>query len=149
MKTRVLAMLALTTLLLSLGTSPALAQGSVSMEDDFFSPATETISVGQSVTWTNNGNNTHTTTGGAWDSGIMNPGDTFSYTFNSAGTFDYQCDIHVAQGMVGTVIVQAGNGDGTLPPTGPSDRSGPFIAIGLVLLLAGAVALFALRRRPA
>jgi len=148
LKTRVLAMLALTTLLLSLGTSPALAQGSVSMEDDFFSPATETINVGETVTWTNNGDNSHTTTGADWDSGVVSPGGSFSFTFNSAGTFDYVCQIH-PPGMVGTIIVQAGNGDGTLPPTGPSDRSGPFIAIGLALLLGGAVALFALRRRAA
>jgi LPXTG-motif cell wall-anchored protein len=147
---RLFALSGMVALLLSLGTGPALAQGSVSMEDNFFSPVTETISVGQSVTWTNNGNNPHTTTAnnGDWDSGVMNSGDTFSFTFNSAGTFDYVCQIHVAEGMVGTIIVQAGDGgDGTLPPTGPSARSGPFVLVGLALLVGGAVVLLALRRR--
>jgi LPXTG-motif cell wall-anchored protein len=149
LKTRLLALFAVVTLVLAVGASPALAQGSVSMEDNFFSPATETISVGQSVTWTNNGGNPHTSTGPGWDSGIVNPGGSFTFTFNSAGTFDYQCDIHVAEGMVGTVIVQAAGGDGTLPPTGPSSRSGPFVIIGLALLLGGATVLLAMRRRRA
>jgi LPXTG-motif cell wall-anchored protein len=150
LKTRLFALFAVVTLVLSLGAGPALAQGSVSTEDNFFSPATVTIGVGETVTWTNNGANIHTATGSGFDSGFMDPGDSFSFTFNSAGTFDYICEIHVALGMTGTVVVQApGQGDGTLPPTGPSGRSGPFVVIGLALLLAGATVLLALRRRRA
>jgi LPXTG-motif cell wall-anchored protein len=149
LKTRLLALFALVTLVLAIGAGPALAQGSVSMEDNFFSPATETITVGQSVTWTNNGAVDHTSTGPTWASGTVNPGESFTFTFNSAGTFDYQCDFHVAEGMVGTVVVQAAGGDGTLPPTGPSSRSGAFVLIGLALLLGGATVLLAMRRRRA
>jgi LPXTG-motif cell wall-anchored protein len=131
------------TLVMSAG--PALAQGSVSMEDNFFSPAAETITVGQSVTWTNNGVSIHTATGPGFDSGFMDPGDSYSFTFNSEGTFDYVCTIHSSLGMVGTVTV-VGVGD-PLPATGPGGRTGAFIGIGLALLLGGGAVLFALRRR--
>jgi hypothetical protein len=37
----------------------------------------------------------------------MNPGDTFQFTFTSAGTFPYHCNLHAGVGMVGTVIANA------------------------------------------
>jgi plastocyanin len=54
----------------------------------------------------NNDSIAHTSTanGGAWNSGTMAPGASFSTTFSSAGTFQYHCTIH--PGMVGTVTVQ-------------------------------------------
>ena len=54
-----------------------------------FSPETLTISVGDTVTWTNKESATHTATadGGEFDSGNLGNGDTFSYTFTTAGTF--------------------------------------------------------------
>jgi LPXTG-motif cell wall-anchored protein len=149
LKTRLLAPFVVVTLVLALGMTSAYAQAAVSMEDNFFSPATVTIGVGETVTWTNNGAAPHTSTGPTWDSGTVNPGGSFSFTFNTAGTFDYICEFHVALGMTGTVVVQAAGGDGTLPPTGPSGRSGPFVLIGLALLLGGAAVLLAMRRRRA
>jgi plastocyanin len=58
------------------------------------------------VTWTNNDSTTHTSTSnnGAWNSGGIAPGRSFSQTFQTAGTFVYHCSIH--PGMVGTVTVQ-------------------------------------------
>jgi LPXTG-motif cell wall-anchored protein len=149
LKSRVVAALAVTALVSALGVGPAFAQASVSMEDNFFSPAAVTITVGESVTWTNNGVALHTSTGPGWDSGAVGPGGSFSFTFNSAGTFDYVCTFHEVLGMVGTVTVLAAGGNGTLPPTGPSSRSGPFVAFGVALLLGGAAVLLALRRRRA
>jgi plastocyanin len=59
------------------------------------------------VTWTEVGPTEHNTVSKAdtplWESDIMQPGDTFSYVFNDAGTFDYWCTIHPE--MLGTVIV--------------------------------------------
>jgi plastocyanin len=54
----------------------------------------------------NNDTTTHTSTGsnGAWDSGSIAPGASFSRTFPAAGSFTYHCTIH--PGMVGTVTVQ-------------------------------------------
>ena len=76
-----------------------------------FSPATITIKVGTTVTWTNNTGAPHTVTsddGTTFDSGVSNPiaanGGTFSFTFTKAGTFTYHCQIHPF--MKATVIVQ-------------------------------------------
>ena len=76
-----------------------------------FSPATITIKVGTTVTWTNNTSAPHTVTsddGTTFDSGLNTPiganGGTFSFTFTKAGTFTYHCQIHPF--MKATVIVQ-------------------------------------------
>jgi plastocyanin len=39
---------------------------------------------------------------------IVNPGDTFSFTFAAPGTYSYYCQIHGGpggQGMAGTVVI--------------------------------------------
>lgn len=76
----------------------ATAQGAVqvSIANFAFDPPTIEIPVGTTVTWTNNDTAGHTTTStdGAWDSKILNTGDSFSYTFDEAGTFPYVCSLH-------------------------------------------------------
>jgi len=140
-------------LTLAVGGPASAATTGVSEVDFDFVPATVTIGVGDTVLWTNNSSDVHTSTGGSWDSGTMNPGATFSHTFSSAGTFPYHCTFHQSLGMVGTVIVQAGGGGGggggTLPSTGISDSAAPFVWVGLLFLLAGGALLFVLRRRRA
>jgi plastocyanin len=71
-----------------------------------FSPNTITVSAGETITWTNKDNVAHTVTSNTplFDSGSMGNGATFSFTFPSAGTFDYHCTFHA--GMTGTVIVK-------------------------------------------
>ncbi|WP_170971206.1 cupredoxin domain-containing protein [Ilyomonas limi] len=71
-----------------------------------FAAATITINKGTKVTWTNNDNMTHTVTAddGSFDSGDLNKGDTYSYTFGSTGTFAYHCSFH--SGMTGSVVVK-------------------------------------------
>lgn len=58
-----------------------------------------------SVRWGNADGTTHTVTadGGAFNSGNIGSGKTFSHTFAATGTFDYHCTIHPT--MVGTIIV--------------------------------------------
>lgn len=71
-----------------------------------FSPATLTINVGESVTWTNNQNVPHTITsdsGTELSSSNLGNGQTYSHTFNAAGTYNYHCSIHSI--MKGTIIV--------------------------------------------
>lgn len=89
--------------------APADATGdvAVSIIDFGFDAATVEVPVGTTVTWTNDGDVIHTTTSkdGLWDSAIMNSGDTFSYTFEDVGTFDYLCSLHPS--MVGTIVVTA------------------------------------------
>lgn len=64
------------------------------------------VKAGTTVTWENRDNTQHTTTSTAsppiWDSGILNPGQQFSETFNTPGTFPYICNVHP---MAGTVVV--------------------------------------------
>ena len=82
------------------------APGAVAMRDNLFRPAVDTIAVGGTVTWTNEGTNAHTSTGqnGLWDSGIVNPGQSFSRAFPQAGTFAYVCTLH--PGMNETLLVR-------------------------------------------
>jgi len=147
----VVALMGLAMLLtLAVGGPASAATFGVSEVDFDFVPATITIGVGDSVLWTNNGASPHTSTGGSWNSGTMNPGATFSHTFNSAGSFPYVCQFHESLGMVGTVVVQAGGGGGgSLPSTGIGDSAVPFVWVGLLFLVAGGTVLFFLRRRRA
>jgi plastocyanin len=66
----------------------------VSIVDFSFMPDRLRVRVGDSVTWTNNGDAPHTSTSLGWNSGILQPGDTFTFTFNSLGRFMYRCNIH-------------------------------------------------------
>jgi plastocyanin len=89
-------------------TSPTTSSSgsAVTISNFAFSPETLPIKVGTKVTWTNNDSVTHTVTSdnGVFNSGSLSPNATFSYTFNSAGTFNYHCSIHTS--MKGTIIVQ-------------------------------------------
>jgi plastocyanin len=98
--------------------------GAVKMTDaNKFDPDTVTITKGGTVTWTNSSTMMHSVTddpakaankadallpdgGAAWDSGILNPGATFTHTFDVAGTYKYFCVPHEALGMLGTITVQ-------------------------------------------
>jgi len=84
---------------------------SVSIQNFAFSPATITVPVGTTVTWTNKDSVAHTVTSrnGTFDSGTLHQGDTFQFTFNSPGTYDYYCTIHPS--MTGRVIVTSQAGE--------------------------------------
>ena len=95
--------------------TPTNGQALVVMRNLAFNPSTTNIHVGQKVVWRNDDSVPHTTTSGScsgntctpmpgWDSGTLNPGQSFSFTFNTAGTFTYYCRIHGAM-MQGTVRV--------------------------------------------
>jgi copper-containing nitrite reductase len=74
-----------------------------------FSPATITVVIGvnNTVVWTNRDSSPHTVTSAtkAFDSGNLNAGDTFTFTFTAPGTYQYVCSYH--PWMKGTVIVKA------------------------------------------
>lgn len=76
-----------------------------------FDPSTITVTTGTTITWTNKDAIGHSVTSdtGVFDSGIINASGTFSYTFDTAGTFTYHCKVHST--MTASVIVK-------LPTTG-------------------------------
>jgi len=79
----------------------------VKINNFVFSPATLTIKVGDSVTWTNNDNTQHTVTsdtGSELASSTLAKGQTYSHIFNTAGTYDYHCSIHTS--MKAKIIVE-------------------------------------------
>jgi nitrite reductase (NO-forming) len=92
------------------GPSVSIQPGSaVNTTSTFYSPTTITVVIGvnNTITWVNNDDATHTVTDtGVFDSGLINAGQSWSYTFTQAGTFNYHCTIH--PWMTGTVIVKSG-----------------------------------------
>jgi LPXTG-motif cell wall-anchored protein len=138
----------------------AAASTGVTISDFQFAPASVTVNVGDTVTWTNNGPTPHsaTSSSGVFDTGIMDAGQSGSHTFTEAGTFAYICTPH--PNMHGTVVVQAaaaddGTGDDTgTTPTDSQVDDGPalpstgmdvggLLVLGLATLALGAY----LRRR--
>jgi len=87
---------------------PAVSAGEakINISGFAFDPATITIKVGGTVTWTNQDSVAHTVAAddSSWTSSNLGEGGTFSHTFDTAGTFTYRCSIHPT--MKGTVIVQ-------------------------------------------
>jgi plastocyanin len=75
----------------------------IDIVDFAFSEAEITVAPGTTVTWMNTGVAPHTVTGLPQESGTIDPGQSFSYTFDTAGTFTYQCAFHPQ--MKATVIV--------------------------------------------
>jgi len=76
------------------------------MNNSVFEPSSITVSKGTTITWTNKESMIHTVTSDSlfFNSGDMNKNITFSYTFNTAGTYKYRCIYH--SNMKGTVTVQ-------------------------------------------
>lgn len=71
-----------------------------------FNPSTITVAKGTTVTWTNKDNIDHTVSsndGTSFDKNPLSPGNSFSYTPATAGTFAYHCKIHTS--MTATLIV--------------------------------------------
>ena len=81
--------------------------GEVVMKGIKFVPPKITVAAGDTVTWTNEDTVGHDVTGDSFssgDSGGLQNGDTFKFTFKKAGTFDYVCTVH--PGMEGSVTVK-------------------------------------------
>ena len=98
-------------------TSVSIVSGASSLTDTAYSPNPIQVSVGAAVTWTNNDAQPHTVTSGSngqpdnkFNSSpnftpLLNPGQTFSFTFTEAGEYPYFCLLH--PNMVGTVNVSS------------------------------------------
>jgi plastocyanin len=72
-----------------------------------FNPSTITVTIGTTITWTNKDTMGHTATStntAEFDTGLIGSNETASHTFNTAGTFSYDCSIHPS--MTATVVVK-------------------------------------------
>ena len=85
---------------------PTQGANDIYIQNMAFSPSTITVAVGTTLKWTNLDNVGHTVTSttSLFSSGTLNQSGTFSFTFSTAGTYNYKCSIHPT--MTGTVIVQ-------------------------------------------
>jgi len=88
-----------------------------------FQPAVVTIKVGETIVWKNVGSSIHDVSsdpakainpGDAsnprgsepFDSGYIQPGDTYTHTFSVPGKYKYACIPHETSGMTGEVVVE-------------------------------------------
>ena len=99
------------------------AQGTVGMTDMGFVPPAITVDVGTKVVWKNSSPVIHNVVDDAskavstvdvklpagaspFDSGFMQPGQSFSRVFTQPGVYRYVCTLHEGSGMKGVVIVR-------------------------------------------
>jgi plastocyanin len=151
------------TLLLLGVPAAAAADRDVAIVDFAYAPATVTIRVGDTVTWTNRDpvEHTATATNGSFDTGLLAPDASGSIRFTKAGTYRYLCTPH--PDMRGTVVVRArstgGTGDSGRPPDTSTDSTvtgrpaghtpiGWVALLSLIALVAVLVADAKLGRRP-
>jgi plastocyanin len=85
------------------------AVGRVDIKNMMFTPSQISVQKGATVTWTNHDTTAHTvvddlTNVGGPSSGDIQPGSTYSFTFNETGSFQYHCTIHPS--MRGTIVVK-------------------------------------------
>jgi plastocyanin len=87
------------------------APASVTIKNFAFDPPSLTVTVGTTVTWTNQDTTSHTVTSGApnqpdgvFRSSPLGQGKQFTFTFMKAGTFSYYCEIHPS--MTATITVK-------------------------------------------
>lgn len=131
--------------------SAATARGAtheVDIAEFAFAPAELTITAGDTVTWTNLDAVEHTATSvnGAFDSGYLAMGASYSLTFTTPGTYDYLCTPHPS--MTGRIVVvaapatpqpqpQPSASGGDLPNVAMAVPTVPLVALGVALMLAG------------
>lgn len=98
------------------GAAPNPQSEQVAARDDSFAPRSLSVPVGSTVQWINEGDSSHTVTSdaGKFNSGTLNPGGSFEFTFKQAGDYYYHCQFHgdPRQDMWGVVHVGAGGAVG-------------------------------------
>jgi plastocyanin len=78
----------------------------VKIDNFSFGPATLTVAMGTTVTWTNRDDIPHkvVSTDGVFKSKVLDTDEKFSYSFSKAGTYPYFCSLHPK--MTGKIVVQ-------------------------------------------
>lgn len=104
------------------------AESSVEIVDFDYQPGAITIKAGDTVTWTQTGEEPHTVTAddGSFDSGELDTGGAFSMRFDEPGTYGYYCTLHGGpggEGMSGVVTVEGG--EASEPPIAGNGEDDP------------------------
>ncbi len=91
----------------SAGGDITIVQGAASPKNaQFYVPASYTVKAGTTFTWVNKDGAAHTSVGSnLFDSGNVDAGGTYKFTFTQPGTYQYYCTLH--PWMKGTIIVAA------------------------------------------
>jgi amicyanin len=76
----------------------------ISIQNYEYTPSTITVKKGNTVTWTNMDSVRHNVKNETFNSPLISNGETFSYTFNEVGVYNYTCTPHPF--MKGTIIVE-------------------------------------------
>lgn len=87
-------------------TSETIQTQSITISNFTFSPSTLEVAAGTTVTWTNNDSAPHTivTADKLISSPTLKTSESFTFKFDTAGTYSYSCGIHPS--MKGEVIVK-------------------------------------------
>lgn len=91
---------------ITLASPAAAASHEVQITDSAFATPVLTVQVGDTVTWNNVDDRPHTVTSedGTFDSGNVDEGASFSFTFDQPGTYAYICEYH--PDMRATIVVE-------------------------------------------
>jgi plastocyanin len=118
---------------LALPAQGAAATISISIKSTGFSPKTVTINQSDTVKWTNNDKVNHqlVANNGVFASPILKPGQTYSFTFNTAGTVNYHDALHPT--LTGKITIKGP------PPSVTVGVSVPIITYGGQTTIAGTV----------
>jgi plastocyanin len=109
-------------LFIGLASTASAAVRPVDIVNFTFSPASVTITIGDTVTWTNKDAAAHSArVPGVGTTRVLTQGQSASLMFNAAGSFPYDCGVH-GPSMSGTVVVRAA---ATQPPPPPPPTPPP------------------------
>lgn len=102
-----------------------ITRGTLPILDNYFDPAQLSIAPGTTVTIVNTGTKAHTATAdnGLFDTGVLEPGESFEVYFEGSGSVTYHCKLHPE--MKGSIVV--GEGGGVEDPT-PQEQQAAEVA---------------------
>ena len=85
---------------------PGVHSGTIVLKNFHFAPTSMIIAAGTTVTWLNLDDEPHTVVSvdGLFRSGGLDQNDTFTFTFDTPGTYKFLCSIHPQ--MMGTIVVK-------------------------------------------
>jgi len=85
-----------------------------------YGPSTETVNVGDTVTFSNTGASPHDATSldGSWATPLLQTGQSASVTFSTPGTFNFTCVLH--PWMKGTIVVAPAASAPAVAPSAPA-----------------------------